>query len=130
ESGALSTLGQFNSGYGFGYDGNGFSGGANGGFSAGASDARILNLSTIWAPNQRLALNGNVGYVRSSGSVSSNTETKLFSFGANYDLGKSNRVSGSIDYSKTDYIDSPFSSSATNISFFLDGSPGRFSYNI
>lgn len=130
ESGPLSTLGQFNSGYGFGYDGNGFSGGATGGFSAGASDARIVNLSTIWAPNQRLALNGNVGYVRSSGSVSSNTETKMFSFGANYDLGKSNRVSGSIDYSKTDYIDSPFSSSATNISFFLDGSPGRFSYNI
>ena len=131
ESGSIATLGGFNSGYGFGYDGNGFSSGSSSNFAIGASNARVVSLATVWSPNERLALNGNVSHVRTSGSVSSNTETSLLSVGANYDLGRSNRVSASLDHSKTDYIDSPFTSSATNMSLFFDGSPpGRFSYNI
>jgi len=131
ESGAISTLGGFNSGYGFGYDGNGFSGGATSGFAIGASNSRIASLATIWSPNQRLSLNGNLAFVRTAGSVSSNTETRLLSLGANYDLGQNNRISASLDASDTRYIDSPFTSSATNVSLFFDGSPpGRFSYNV
>lgn len=131
DAGALNSLGAFSSGYGFGYDGNGFSSGSTSGAILGATNSRSFSLASNWAPNTRLSLNGTAALYRTSGSVSSNTETKLLSVGANYELGRNNRVAVAVDTSDTTYLGSPLRSSATTIGLFLDGNPpGRFSYNI
>jgi len=128
DAGQLATLG-FISGSGFGYGGNGFSGGADESNFNESTNARNANLSMSWAANDKLSFTGNLNYYRTSGGVSSNVETKGVGFGANWNLNNSTDIDLLFDSSTTSFLDSPLVSSASTINFYVNGNPkGRFSY--
>lgn len=130
EAGKLSEIG-FSSGYGFGYDGNSFSGGVGSDKLRGTADFRRLSLNSNWRPNDRLTLGAGANFYRTKGTVSSNSETSSYLLGVDYDLGQNTRLSSTLSWDKTRYITNNFSSDANTISFALDGSPaGRFSYGL
>ncbi len=130
EAGKLSEIG-FNSGYGFGYDGNSFSGGVGSDKLRGTADFRRLSLSANWRPNERLTVGTGANFYRTKGTVSSNSETSSFLLGVDYDLGRNNRFSSTFSLDSTKYISTNFKSDASTWSFALDGSPpGRFSYGL
>lgn len=127
DAGQLATLG-FIGGDSFGYDGNGFSSGAGASTFTNATNARTAMLMTNYAPTDRLSLNANINYYRSSGGVSSNTESVSYGIGANWQASKSTNLDFLIDTSSTSFIGSPLRSTATTLSLFGDTHPqGRFS---
>lgn len=130
DAGSVSTISGLNSGYGFGYDGNGFSGGALGDPLRGVSSFRRLSLNSNYRPTDRLSFGAGFTYYRTEGSVSSNSETRSFLIGADYTAGRDLRVSGTLSLDNTDYIQSGFRSEATSFSLAFDGDPaGRLRYS-
>ncbi len=131
DSGSLATLGQFQTGYGYGYDGNGFSSGSTNNGFLGATDYRNLQFNVQYTPSDRFTVDARVRRTTSSGSVSSNSQTTAYGLGASWDAGRGNQVALSLDRSATQFIDSPLSSSATTLDFFLNGAPpGHLSYRL
>lgn len=131
DSGALSALNGFNSGFGTGYDGNGFSGGTNPSIGTGSTNFRLFSVGLDYNPSARIGLN--VGYRenRQTGSVSANATTKALGGSLGFDFGRGTRMSLSADRSDTTYVGSVIRSGATSYSVNLDGAPpGRFSYNL
>ncbi|MBS1710085.1 MAG: hypothetical protein JSS65_15345, partial [Armatimonadetes bacterium] len=74
DNGGVSSLPGFSGGYGYGYGGNGFSNGADTSI-VGASSGRRVALSLDARPSERLSVSGTASYIRTAGSVSSNSET-------------------------------------------------------
>lgn len=127
DAGQLATLGFFG-GDGFGYDGNGFSSGAGASTFTTATNARTALLSTNYAPNDKLNFTANLNYYKSSGGVSSNTESTSYGLGANWQVGWDTNLDFLVDTSTTSFIGSSLKSTATTLSFFGDTSPrGNFS---
>lgn len=128
DSGQLATLGFIN-GSGFGYGGNGFSSGTDQSTFDSATNARTGTLNATWNVSERLSLNSNLTYYKSSGGVSSNTETLGYGIGANWSPNDQMSFDAVLDTSTTSFIDSALRSSATTLSFYANGTPkGRFSY--
>lgn len=131
DSGSLATLGAFQSGFGFGYGGNGFSGGITSDTTIGATNMELKTLNVAYNPSERVSVSANVSSSRSSGSISSNSSTTGYGIGGTFDLGRGHTLSASLDSSRTSFVDSPLTSSATNIDFFLQGNPNpRLSYRL
>ncbi len=129
DAGRLATLG-FLGGYGSGYNGNGFSSGADESVFTGATDARTVALSSSFTPREGLSFTGNTNYYKSSGGVSTNTETVGYGLGVNWDISKYVNLYSTYDTSTTTFLDSTLRSSATNVSFYLDGRPkGPWRFN-
>ena len=120
--GQLATLG-FANGSGFGYGGNGFSGGVDEPSFNSASNARTANINASWTANDRLSLNGNVTYYRSSGGVSSNTESVGFGLGANWAVNDYTDIDALIDTSSTTFVGSDLRSAASTLSLYLSTTP-------
>lgn len=130
-SGQLATLGMFQNGLGLGYDNNGFSGGVGQGFSAGATDYRVLTLNAGYKLSPRISLDAQLYKSRSSGTASTNSETSSAGFGLNWDLGAGHLMALSLDQSDTRFIGSGNRSSATALNATLVGSPtGPWSYRL
>ncbi len=131
DSGALATLGSFNTGYGAGYGGNGFSGGADYAQASTATDTRQAAFRLELRPSPRLRWGGGASVTRTTGSSSSNTETQSVSTDLDFDMGGSNSLTASLSGSRTRFIDSPSTSEATTLNLFWDGSPaGPWSYRL
>jgi len=131
DSGSLSTLGAFQSGFGFGYGGNGFSGGIGSEGAIGATNMELKTLNLSYNPSEKVTMAANVSSTRSSGSISSNSSTVGYGIGGTFNFGRGHSLSASLDSSRTSFVDSPLTSSATNIDFFLQGNPNpRLSYRI
>lgn len=131
DSGSLATLGSFQSGFGFGYGGNGFSGGDPSNPITGVTNLTQWSLTAGFNPGDRMAVNAVVARSKSSGSISSNADTLTYGLGATFDFGRGIRFATSLDTSSTTFVDSPLTSRATNLDFFLDGNPpGRLSYRL
>ncbi|MBS1715663.1 MAG: hypothetical protein JST30_15145 [Armatimonadetes bacterium] len=127
DAGRIATLG-FDSGYGLGYGGNGFSSGADSTFLTGASNARTAALSMTYSPTDAMTLSSSVNYYRSEGGVSSNTESIGFGLGANMKLGRYTDFDAFFDANRMKVIDSDLTTTSSNISFFVNHTPkGRFS---
>ncbi len=132
-SGALAALGGFVTGDGLGYGGNGFSGGTSGLGGLGApsgSKIRLWRFESHYAISDRYNLNLEAIDSLSSGSVSSNSETKILSARFDADLGKSHFFGFGFTKSATKFLSSDIESDATTMDLSLGGSPGRFSYDI
>lgn len=131
DSGSLATLGAFQSGFGFGYGGNGFSGGVGSDASIGATNMELKSLNLAYNPSERVSLAANISSTRSSGSISSNSSTVGYGLGGTFNLGRGHSVSLSLDSSRTSFVDSPLTSSATNIDLFFQGNPNpRLNYRL
>lgn len=130
DNGGVSSLANFTGGYGYGYGGNGFSNGADPTI-LGASSGRRLAVSLDMRPSDRLSLSGVASIYRSSGSVSSNSETRQIGGLATFDIGMGNRLEADVNVSRTQFIDTAQSSSSNTLGIYLDGSPpGRFRYRV
>lgn len=129
DAGRVSSISGFNNGFGSGFNGNGFTSGAVSPTTNAAAAGRLIRLSGDWQVDDRLALIGSASLFRSTGNITSNSETRALSGGIDYDLGGRTRLSGSLDLSETKFIGSGIRSSATTLNMFINGSPaGRFSY--
>ncbi len=132
DSGQLVALGAFNNGIGLGYNGNGYSGGYSGiPFTTGATDMRLFQVLARSQLNPRASLIAQYYKSRSSGSITSNSETTTYDFGFDWDLGSGHLASVSLNKSDTEFLSSPSSASATTFDVSLAGSPkGRWSYRL
>ena len=132
DSGQVATLGSFNSGAGVGYTGNGFSSGTTGDtFNTGPSSLRLMQFSTAYRASERVNLSGRYYQTRNEGDLSSNTQTRAFGFGADYDLGRQAIIGGSIDRSLTDYLGSSlgYGAETTTYDIYFQAAPkGMWSY--
>src|SRR5690606_33202159 len=105
DSGQTATLGGFSTGFGFGYGGNGFSGGTVGDLLAsGASSLQSNQLSADYRASERLSLSTRAYQSRSTGALSSNAETMGYGFALNYDIAKYHNLSLSFDRTSTQYL--------------------------
>lgn len=131
DAGRISSISGFSSGFGFGYDGNSFSSGATGSFIGGASSQTRTGLTANWRPKDTLSVGLGAYFVRSRGSVTSNTETTSSLIGVDWDPYDWLRVNGSLNLSQSQFVGADAKSNANGWSFSLDGSPkGRFSFSL
>lgn len=126
QAGQVSTLAGFTGAYGVGYEGNGFSSGLLGaGPVSGSSDLQLMQAHARWQALDNLSFDGRLYKARTSGGVSSNTETTAFGFGMDWQMGGGNTFSLSLDRSLTNFIGSAFKSTATTFDASLSGRLGR-----
>ncbi len=123
DSGSIATLDQFATGWQAGFDGNGFSGGSGSTGTIGATNAVLWSLNAAYRFAENLS--AYVGYrsLRSTGSVSSNSETRGWSAGATWAVNSRNQVTASLEESSTTFVDSPLRSGVWALNLFLEGSP-------
>ncbi|MCW5942902.1 MAG: hypothetical protein KIS66_11765 [Fimbriimonadaceae bacterium] len=131
-SGELATLGRLQNGNGFGYGGNGFTGGAEGnGFAVGPTDLVYWTSSLSCRLSERAGIEGYAYTRRQTGSVTSNTENTTIGMAFDYDLGRQTNLFLSFDDSRTRFLDSPSKSDARTLSASVTGvPPGRLSYRL
>ncbi|MBA4292027.1 hypothetical protein C0431_03560 [bacterium] len=128
DSGSVSSIPGLNTGFGAGYDGNGFTSGTGTTFTGGATNGQNTSLSLRWQANERLGLRASGLIYRSFGSVSSNTRTESASFGMDYDLGEGHFLGGDLNLSTTTFGVSSLKSTATNATGFISGGLGKLAY--
>ncbi|MCU0315626.1 MAG: hypothetical protein MUC92_03435 [Fimbriimonadaceae bacterium] len=131
DSGDVTDLQNFDNGFGFGFNGNGFSSGAELGLTTGVTSGRFYTLTGDWQVTDRLFVNGAVSLRRSTGSISSNSDTRGLSGGLDYRVNDALALQGQLNFSETQFVGSPLRSSATTLNFGADGRPaGRLSYRL
>jgi hypothetical protein len=132
DSGALATLGAFDTGSGLGYGGNGFSGGTAGNsFLSGASDAKRINLSGRYILSDRASLFAAVDDIRSAGAISSNSETRAYSLGFDWQMPGGHNLGLSLSQSDSKFIGQNTNFNSTMANFHLAGPLGtRLNYNV
>jgi hypothetical protein len=131
DSGSLVTLQKYSSGYGNGYDGNAYTGGLDGAGFASITNLRRWFTTVQYSPTSRLSMTADYRTQRSSGSVSSNSNTSGYGINMAYELGGGNRANLSYDRSLTTFIDSPQTSGIIAYSAYLQGQPpGRLTYSL
>ncbi len=128
DSGNVNYVPGINSGYGTGFDGNGFTAGSSSHFTAGATNGRQTSLFVRYEPTPRIGLRANAGLYQSRGGVSSNATTRSLSLGLDYDLGSGHYLGGDLDFSNTSFANLPVRSNVTSLHGFLNGQFGKFGY--
>ncbi len=130
DSGAISSLGSFSGS--IGYDGNGFSSGAIGSaFTPDATNLKLWNLHGRYESGGRLNGDFRAYYANSSGSLYTNTETKGFSVGFDYDFGRAHSISLNFDQTETRFLDSTNRSNTRSLGFGFSGRPnGPWGYRL
>ena len=130
DAGKVATLSQFTSGFGIGFNGNGFSGGAGNTGLTSTAKLQRLRFRSSYYPSERLSLNGYAYTQRSEGSFSSNSRTNGVGLDVSADFGQSLFASAGLNWSQTRFVGSPARSNTTSLNFSLDGTPpGNFSYS-
>lgn len=128
-AGNAPDLGGISTGYGAGYNGNGFSSGSGSFFFNGPTNGKTALVALDWDVSDRLQVNAAGRYYRSTGNFGSNAETTSGSLGIDYDLGAGHQLSAYIDASNTKFIGATENSSAMTLNANIVGTPaGRFSY--
>lgn len=130
DAGDITGLNNFSSGFGAGFNGNGFSSGAIDSTVNGASSGKYVQGVFSWVLNDRLDLDGAVSLIKRTGNISSNAETRAASVSLAYDLGASHYLRTGVSRSETQFVGSDIKSSATTADFLLSGNFGqKLSYN-
>lgn len=131
DPGSIGRVDGLTSGFGLGYDGNGFSSGAGGSFVSGVSRQQRVTLNGNWRPTDTLSFGFGGSRSRTQGGVSSNTETISLLGGMDWDPVDWLRVNGTLSLNRTRYLEQDLRSSSTTASFSLDGAPpGRLSFSL
>ncbi|MCG9894629.1 MAG: hypothetical protein MH204_04040, partial [Fimbriimonadaceae bacterium] len=129
DPGSLTDLSRFQSGFGLGFNGNGFSGGVDGPFLTTTARVRRLALGGAWNPEESLSLFGRLSVSRNQGALSADTETTALSGGLDWGGWSWLRLNGTLAYSRSRSLSSPSLTETTALGFFASGTPaGRFSF--
>jgi hypothetical protein len=132
-SGSLPTLEGFQSGFGLGYGGNGFSSGISsvGTINSVGNNYRSNLLSVTYqvSPKMNVATRFNTG--SSSGTIASNSSFRSASFDMDWDLGRGHTTGLSLTNSHTTFLANSSVSNATTLDWFIAGTPkGPWSYRL
>lgn len=134
DSGQVASFGAFTPGGGIGYGGNGFSSGSAGdALSGGASTLRLLQFNTGYRASDRMNLTARYYQAQNQGDLSSNTKSRAYGFGADWDLGRQTLIGGAIDRSVTNYLGSSlgYGSETTTYDLYFQGAPkGSWSFRL
>lgn len=132
DSGQVAALSGFQTGIGTGYNGNGFSGGiGTPSFETGVTDFRQVRASGTWRISDRVVFAANLTDSRYAGSVSSNTSTRAFDVGLDWQLSSNTILYLNAGQSDTDFLGSSQTNKATTLAFGLTGQPSmRWSYDV
>lgn len=130
DSGAVAALSGFNPGYGAGLDGNGFTNGIGTSLNpSGAADLRLLQLGAQYRLTQRMGIDVALYRSRTSGSISSNTESTAWSVGYDYDIGLGHVLALGFNQTDTRFLGSDNRSLTRAFdSYFSGNPPGPWSY--
>lgn len=130
-SGSISTLGNLNSGAGIGYGGNGFSsGGLGDSINLGNTTLRSFQTQVSHRASDRFNLSLRAYQTGSFGDLSSNSETRAYGAGVEWDLGRQTLFSFSLDQTDTSYGSGLTNAvKGTSYTVGLSGSPpGRLNF--
>jgi hypothetical protein len=133
DSGKLATLGPFQTGFGYGYEGSGFSGGLAGGhsFLGAPTNLRLFRADAKYRVTPKLGFDARFYQAKSRGSLTTNTDTTVYGISSDWDMGNGTVLMLSLDQSRTRFFDSVFLSQATSLDFALMGRPaGPWSYRL
>ncbi len=138
-SGEIATLGSFQDGFGTGYNGNGFTGGATGnstvagqsGFNGSGTDVRRLQGAVSYNIAKRASLGANAFTSREYGALSTNSDSLGFGVTLDYDLRGNQRLGLSLNQSNTVFAGATESANSTSLDLFEGGHPkGNWSYRL
>ena len=133
-SGALAVLSGLQTGFGFGYGGNGFSSGVgSGAFLSGASgnDYRSNMLAVTYQLSPKMNLATRLSTGSSSGTIAANSSSRSLSLDFDWDLGRGHQTGLSYTNSHTTFLSSAAVSNATTVDWFLNANPkGPWSYKL
>ena len=130
-SGALATLAGFQTGFGLGYGGNGFTSGVSGVGLLGSvgNNFRSNLLAVTYQVSPKINLVTRLNSGSSSGTVASNSAFRSMSLDVDADLGRGNSTGLSLTNSHTTFLSSTAVSNATTLDWFLAGTAvGPWSY--
>lgn len=128
-SGEFATLSGFQGSYGTGYNGNGFSSGLGTSSLVGGSNVKATRLSSSYRPSRKLSLEARADFTNTSGSYSSNTESRTFSLGADVDLGRGHLGGFNVNNTTTKFLGGALTSNSTYLTGYLSARPpGPWSY--
>lgn len=125
DGGAASTLSGFESGAGFGYDGNGFSGGATSAFGQTAAKLREWRLQTAWTPSDRASITAFARSLERQGALSANTRSEGLGLDGSYDAGARLRLNGSLSSNRTRSLSTGGSTENLLLTLGADGDLSR-----
>lgn len=125
DAGQLAILSGFQTGYGLGYNGNGFSNGIGTSFQAGVTNLELTNIRARYEISGKLALNAVAERSKTTGNYSSNSETDRFNVGLDYSFGNDGLITVGIDNANTKFLNSPLRTTATSLMAGLSAKPGR-----
>ena len=129
DAGQLASLG-FVGGLGIGYDGNGFSSGADTSTFTEASNARTAFLSATFTPNDAWALNADINFYKSQGGVSSNTESTSLDLGINWQARRDLSFDTIFNVSRTRFLGTTLQTDSSTLSLYATSQPkGNLSWN-
>lgn len=129
-TGSIASLGGFTGGTGVGLDGSGFSNGTTDLLGLGRSSSQDLIFTASYRLSERASLQLDTAQIKSSGGIQSNSTTRTFGVGANWEMGTT-RGTARLDQTLTTFSQSAVRSSATTLSLGLSGDFGpRWRYDI
>jgi hypothetical protein len=124
-SGAVANLAGFQSGFGLGYGGNGFSSGVPGIGTLGSdgNNYRSNSLGVIYqiTPKMNVATRFSTG--SASGTIASNSKHRSLSLDLDWDLGRGHVTGLSVANSHTDFLSTDAVSNATTLDWYIVGTP-------
>ena len=130
DSGGVSALGSFAGGYGFGTNGNGFTGAPEIQSSYSAATGRRMQIDLEARPSDSAVLGASLYSLRSEGSVTSNSTTTGANGYATWDVSDALRILANATYSKTSLLGLPTTPISTTLGLNIDGNLGkRWSYS-
>lgn len=125
DAGQLAILGGFQTGYGLGYNGNGFSNGLGTSFQAGVTNLELTNIRARYELSGKLALTAIAERSKTTGNYSSNSETDRFNLGVDYTFANDGMLSIGIDNANTKFLNSVLRTTATSLTAGLSARPAK-----
>jgi hypothetical protein len=136
-SGSLASLGQFQNGSGFGYNGNGFSEGvpnntSTNTFNTSASNSRRLSTNILWTPSEATTINFTLASTGQSGEITSNSNSTNALLSGDFKLTQRSNLDVSVTRYNSTFADTTTSSTGTTLlSVGYDNAPrGPWSYRV
>lgn len=120
-SGLLTGFGGFIGGDGFGYNGNGFSGGSSGYiYNPATSKTKLYQVQVQWRPNSRLSIEPYLTYTDSEGENVANSKALVASVNTTWSPSDLTHIGARVDHALVTLTGGTGTSSSTLLSFGID----------
>ena len=125
DAGSISSIAGFNSGFGLGVGGNGFTGSPESVTPYSAASGRRIQFDLEAKPGDRTVLGVSVFTNLARGSVTSNAQTQGLNAYGTFDASEAMRIQGAVGLTRTSYDGSDAVPISTTFNLDVDGNLGR-----